>query len=77
MKATHVTISVNIQVGEGSRNWRDPSGNDRFEVTVPIDALDAVNVQKLLPSMLTVAKADFVTNAEKWELEQIKVAEAV
>lgn len=76
-KGTHVTITVQLSVGEGARSWRDPSGEDNFQVTVPVDAMEAVNIQKLLPAMLAVAKADFIVKAEKYELENIKVEEVI
>ena len=73
MKATHVTVSVEVRVTEGTSRWGDPAGMDSFQFTLPLDALDAVNVQKLLPSMLTVAKANFTANAEKYEIEHALV----
>ena len=64
MNASHVCLSVVLQVMSSTSTWRDPSGSDRFEVTVPIDALDAINVNKLIPAMLTSAKQDFQINVE-------------
>jgi hypothetical protein len=71
---THVSFDVTIRVHQTNYRWNDPSGQDAFSVTLPLESVDALNLSKLVPGMISTAKIAF---EQAWnEQEAKKAAEA-
>lgn len=75
---TEVVVTVNIVVRDINRqSWREPNGESRFEVTVPLGAATSkiVSLDAILPYLTAQAKDKFILALAKEAAENAAEAE--
>ena len=62
-----VSVQITVCIQQENSRWNTVYGQNSFDVTLPFDAMGALDIAKLMPSIVEQAKLDFA----------VKVAEDV